>query len=247
VSTHPVFVAPPDTNVRIWRYMDFTKYVAMLETTALYFARADRFEDPFEGASTKANRAARPTWYSGEDWKDGVGENVQKFLPKFYEASRKWTYINCWHLNEVESAAMWKLYASSNEAIAIQTTFTKLAAAMPEHTHVGLVQYIDYEKDFVPESNTLYRFVRKRESFAHEREVRAIQQDPITEGEQMHYDKENPALGKLIVVDLPKLIERVYVAPTAPTWFGELVEKSTSRFGFAFPVIASSLDEKPVY
>ena len=28
---HPVFLLPDDINVPIWRYMDFTKFVSMLE------------------------------------------------------------------------------------------------------------------------------------------------------------------------------------------------------------------------
>ena len=41
--------------------------------------------------------------------------------------SRDCTAVNCWHINEHESAAMWDLYLKSNEGIAIQSTYQKLA------------------------------------------------------------------------------------------------------------------------
>lgn len=48
-SPHPYEV--PDKDSRLWRYMDFTKYVSMLSTSGLYFSRADSFDDHFEGAT----------------------------------------------------------------------------------------------------------------------------------------------------------------------------------------------------
>jgi hypothetical protein len=38
----------PDDNQKIWRFMDFSKYVDLLTTSELHFARADSFEDPFD-------------------------------------------------------------------------------------------------------------------------------------------------------------------------------------------------------
>ena len=31
----------PELNTKLWRYMDFTKYVSMLSSSSLFFARAD--------------------------------------------------------------------------------------------------------------------------------------------------------------------------------------------------------------
>jgi hypothetical protein len=60
---HPVFTKPQDPNVPIWRYMDFTKFVSMLENSALYFCRSDLLGDPFEGSFSKANDMMRPLVY----------------------------------------------------------------------------------------------------------------------------------------------------------------------------------------
>ena len=39
---------PPDPTARIWRFMDFTKIVALLDGGNLWFTRADKFEDTWE-------------------------------------------------------------------------------------------------------------------------------------------------------------------------------------------------------
>ena len=42
----------PDST-KIWRYMDFTKFVNLLYTESLFFCRVDRLEDKWEGTFPK--------------------------------------------------------------------------------------------------------------------------------------------------------------------------------------------------
>jgi len=57
-ARHPDFEQPDDLDVKIWRYMDFSKYVRLLSTKSLFFPSAktlaDPLIDPFEGALTQA-------------------------------------------------------------------------------------------------------------------------------------------------------------------------------------------------
>ena len=46
-AEHGSFRPPPEEAV-LWRYMDFTKFVSLLSTNALYFARADTLGDPLK-------------------------------------------------------------------------------------------------------------------------------------------------------------------------------------------------------
>lgn len=48
-ENHPSFPLTIDRNQKIWRYMDFTKFMHLLTTKSLWFNRSDKFEDPFEG------------------------------------------------------------------------------------------------------------------------------------------------------------------------------------------------------
>ncbi|MEH6519706.1 hypothetical protein [Sulfitobacter sp.] len=49
-----------DETQAIWRYMDFSKFVAMLQQGGLYFTRASDFSDPFEEAAGISSREI--TW-----------------------------------------------------------------------------------------------------------------------------------------------------------------------------------------
>lgn len=82
--------------------------------------------------------------------------------------------VSCWHQNDVESEAMWKLYAKEEGSVAIVTTVQKLVSILPKGVgDVIPVQYIDYEN--VNESlSPVNAIFFKRKSFAHEREYRAF-------------------------------------------------------------------------
>jgi hypothetical protein len=45
-----------EPDMALWRYMDLAKFIAMLKSRAVYFARADTFDDPFEGAAGLVER-----------------------------------------------------------------------------------------------------------------------------------------------------------------------------------------------
>lgn len=47
-SVLPGITTPEDTAC-LWRYMSFEKFVSLLATKTLFFTRADKFDDPFEG------------------------------------------------------------------------------------------------------------------------------------------------------------------------------------------------------
>ena len=100
-TEHPTFSPPPDDAV-LWRYMDFTKFVSLLEKQALFFARADKLEDPFEGYLPGMNRAAARRFHEGHPDQLQTMFNRMKECPRFM-------LINCWHKGDHESAAMWKL------------------------------------------------------------------------------------------------------------------------------------------
>src|SRR5687767_13377849 len=97
---HPDFPpVPPETQV--WRYMDFPRFVALLEDHALFFARSTTMADPWEGAFGDANHELRPDVY---------GDLYDKVVPAFREAFKQLrdrVFLSCWHASAVESAAMW--------------------------------------------------------------------------------------------------------------------------------------------
>jgi len=105
---HPVFKAPADRDSRLWRYMDFSKLVFLLHYSYLYFARADKLGDPFEGSVTKENIRQRLVQF--KDLRTAAQRHGRPYpmaqISGILSHVRRWTYVSCWHLNDVESAAM---------------------------------------------------------------------------------------------------------------------------------------------
>jgi hypothetical protein len=238
---HPSFRQPESQEIALWRYMDFTKFVALISSQKLFFSRSDRFHDPFEGSYSKVNQALRLRVYKDMSEEQRVAMLSQ--VADFSKWVRQWTYISSWHANQYESAAMWTLYAKTNEAVAIETEYKSLASVLPRDVYLGMINYIDYQAEWLPEGNSFYPFMHKRKSFEHEKEVRAIIQDiasPVG-------DRENSKSGQLVAVDLESLIKRIHISPTAPTWFFDLVSEVVKKYEFDFPVVKSSLDSEPVY
>lgn len=241
-NPHPAF-SPPKANCTIWRYVDFTKLLNILETRTLHFARADQLDDPYEGRLTRAMVSIlRDPKRNG-----GLASDVADQYLKGAETNREHVYINCWYCSEHESAAMWKLYLQSPEGISIRTDHDSLVKALqpsPIWIRTSLVRYVDYETTVVPLSNMLFPFLHKRLSFIHENELRAL----IWRMEDVNV-RQIPPVAKSVSVDIdPKqLIKAVHVAPTAPTWFADLVQAVVRRYGLACDVVRSSLYDRPTY
>lgn len=245
---HSCFSAPTDPNVKIWRYMEFTKLVSLLESKSLFLSRSDKFEDRYEGSWSKANLSWLPKRLVPDLCTLDSDSDLVLSARKVAEKMRAWTYVNCWHINQRESAAMWKLYSRTDEAVAIQSTYLKLHQALPESTYLGKVKYIDYDTQEMPEGNLFWPYVHKRLSFEHERELRIVSADlPLTEKGEFDLDRINESAGKFIGVSLENLIENIYISPTAPLWFSDLVKSITSRYGYSFNVHQSDINRAPVF
>jgi hypothetical protein len=221
--------------------MDFTQFVSILEENALLFTRADLFEDKFEGT------ASQPLY----DYLERMGDPEQHLW--HLRITKGWSFINCWHMNVCESAAMWKLYSSAKESICLQTTYAKLRDAMPEDVYIGVVEYISYELDKIPAENVFWPLMRKRKSFEHERELRAVWSEmanvssagPAVASGYEYKPSPHEAVWK--PVDLSNLVETVFVSPTAKPWFSELVKKVLRTYDLTLPTKQSDLSSDPLF
>lgn len=288
---------------KIWRYVQFTKFLSILEEQGLYFPNTVSFDDPFEGSVPRPHfdqrlREIEKEFDSPEPFKAKFEEILSKFSrtndPKSFvdvqvghkivlrnklraksadefEAKTKWidhhnfdrllhywhreiTFISCWYQSEFESAAMWRLYADGKDTVCIQTTRDNLISQLPNNVETRAVQYIDFDKDEIPElRNTpgkvsnLYFY--KRRSFEHEKEIRAlfISSEHAPKNFAMEYGMELRKLGKWVPVDLTNLIEAIYVSPACPDWYYQLVRKVVSKYQLQCDVRRSSLEKDPVH
>jgi len=245
----------PAEESRLWRYMDFSKFVSMLSTSSLYFSRADMFDDHFEGAKGLLKRKKRwdehflrffervikspPEGNECTLSEDEIIAEAKRLLSetdKIGKRQRRITFINCWHENDIESEAMWKLYSGFiDNAIAIRTTYSSLYESLGKNpsVNIGRVQYIDFTSQY---AGIYDSFWRKRKSFNHENEVRAIIQD-----------YKSKTKGKSVECNLSVLLEEIYISPSAPDWFSNIVNDVISKYGLNITVSPSSMNEQPFY
>ncbi len=242
-SPHSSFKTPVNRDATLWRYMDFNKYVSLLKTQSLYFSRADRVGDPFEGSVSQATIERRKVTFRtapAEQKGDHTEEIHLGIYASLFQRMPGLTFLNCWHMNDGESVAMWRLYSPSGMGVALKSTFAKLFDLTPSNVFVGKVQYGDYGQADIPDYTLFDPFVHKRRSFSHEDEARAVI--------QYDYRSVDPApLGEWVRVPLVDLIDAVRVSPSAPNWYLEIVQDVTKLYGFSKEVRRSEIDSTVLF
>jgi hypothetical protein len=211
---HPCFPQPSYTELPVWRYMDLAKLIALLRDQSLYLTRLDQFSDPYEGTTTARTAEGIREFLNRLGSKDSLDVVLRS-----YENTRERVFVSCWHANEHESEAMWRLYSGNDGGIAIQSTYRALTEAIRYHRnfYIGLVSYIDYSKAQFRDANTFYPVMHKRFSFSHEREVRIV-----------HYFQDSntreKTIGLHLPIDISALCKAICVSPNAPKYYFEAVQ-----------------------
>jgi len=242
IGQHPSFRAPTNKEIRIWRYMDLAKYLAILQRRALFFPRATLLGDPFEGSSTIPMVVAREHIENNKDMPDGMSEQISKLVKSSVEKFM----VSCWHMNEYESAAMWRLYLSANEGVCIQLTYNRLRSCLGNCVFIE-VNYIDYQTEWFFQGQLFNAIVHKRKSFEHERELRAVFWELHGIPEAEPYKAKIERAGLWIDIDLPSLIETVHISPAAEPWLVSVIQEATAKYDLHIPVVQSALTGSPLY
>jgi len=218
------------------------KFLSMIASSSLYFARLNTLGDPFEGTFPKANHEAHKNRHIKT--KNYVVNYPHAAKLAAYYLARHF-YLSCWHGSDYESDAMWKLYLKSHEGIAIQSTTHRLTESFKSCEHkiyVGCIKYIDYtDQAILNDRGTLNGFdaiVHKRHCFEHEKEIRAFL--------SLDGRSEETPVGVSIPVNIDVLAENFYVAPTTPDWQFDLFKAVIEKYGIKVPVLRSSLTQSPI-
>lgn len=247
--------------------MDFTKFIYLLEYKKLHFSSLSTLAsvDPFEGSLGKRDLDFDHTSY--EEYKKTVGANpldehlfevIKNSRPKarmFLKNLRFISHVNCWHMNEYESAAMWSSYQKTQDGIAITSTYEKLCKSVSEEKepiYIGQVEYVDYEDISLSGGNIFIPAVFKRKSFEHERELRAYICDLTNDAKHIFdkdLEKSNTQLptGRDVPVNLFNLIEEIIISPASEEWFKKLVESVATKYGFQGNIKKSSIKSDPYF
>jgi hypothetical protein len=250
----PVFKPPANESISVWRYMNLSKFIWMIQRKALYFCRSDKL-GPFEGHYTKAiaeqkdeyvrtlqansQFAALPAAAHPLDMALEVFRLHTMELPK--QLKQKY-FVSCWHMSEEESEAMWKLYTSQDESICIRSKYTTLAELLPKESLLGCVQYIDYRKDRFDTNEMWSYIIHKWKSFEHEREIRAV----IYGSDTCPFESVG-GRGLIVPIDTIGLIEEIFVSPASQSSLLEVIEGLVKKYELKAPVLKSRVHAEPEY
>jgi hypothetical protein len=113
-----------------------------------------------------------------------------------YQGWKNRVLVNCWHMNNSESAAMWNSYSYRNSGIALQSTFQRLKDSIKfckEEIIIGEVQYLNYRNEWLKENSLGWEiFLTKKRPYEYERELRAL---------NIVYDDDNDSDNKELLND----------------------------------------------
>ncbi|MEK7993290.1 MAG: hypothetical protein AAB403_05745 [Planctomycetota bacterium] len=267
--SHPLF-KEPSPEAQIWRYTDLAKFIAMLEHRALYVSNllALAESDPYEGhfpdpqvdafamlkdlPIAQVRELLKVDSNTDDDTVRAISETNLR-LVRGLDSRRGCVYVNCWHINEAESDAMWRLYTLQGQGIAVQSTYDRLVRCFhmaAPYVQIGKVGYFDYSTHMISMDNVFSPALNKRASFQHENELRVALMNMSrvfrhvidrTGSRETVLDVADQADGFAIEVDLDILIERVVVSPKSPRWIVTMIEDLLRRYGLDKPVVWSPL------
>ncbi len=179
---------------------------------------------------------------------DVISNDIDKMhlsFEKIFFRILKSTVVNCWHQNESESEAMWRLYSENNKGIAIQTSVGNLIDSInDERIYFSEVKYIDFHDKKLTKKDCMvngeFGPLLKREAFRHEQEARLYLQPQV---DYVNVSDENfKCPPERVDVDTKKLISKVYISPYATEPYLSSVRFLTDHFGIDRDnVIQSSL------
>lgn len=229
-----IYTIPIEPEAILWRYVSFEKFNHLIESSSLFFCRADKFSDPFEGTIPKREYEHRHKQnitkanISGDLKRIEIGSSNEAGIQNLHRAYQMGSTVNCWHINNTESNTMWQAYVKDNEGVAIQSTPDRLKLSLinsAQKIRCSKVRYLDFENDiwFHPKEfphdgyNLFSPLVHKRKEFQDEREFRLIHVvGEMTDKRDFNYwDSQPNTHGVLINVDLDMLIDKIVVHPTA--------------------------------
>ena len=221
--------------MKIWRYMDLAKFITLLSRRAIYFANPNQFEDPFEFRLPLSHQNVvenifseqkedlkkvvkqmiinKPSIKNNNEFKmieNRINDKKSSFIDIEKQVKEKFC-VSCWHINDDENDALWKIYTNKGQGIAIETTSEKLEKSLTYHNKITFdrVRYEDFNTAPIEKGHKNYSGFIKRKAFSYEKEFRAV----------AFLDENYYNQGCSIDTDLNTLIEKIHISPFMPKYF----------------------------
>lgn len=246
-NNHNPIVYYPTRNYEVARYLDINKFLSLISTRKLFFARIDKMEDKFEGTLPVMNKKSIENWYKSMNKSNlqddaSIQEDIDTHFEMF-EKFKKFCNVSCWNKYDSETYALWKVYSSVKEGIMIKSSIENLVSAFKnteDKVLLSEVRYVDHEKDTIDDGSIHLPLFYKNTAYEYEKEVRLMWQYDLTKLHLVwnHDPVEN---GRYIDVDIDKLINEIIISPYAPEWFYENIKSLLDKYSIDKPVKYSKL------
>jgi hypothetical protein len=246
-----MLITPPD-DTKLWRYLDLSRFLWLLSRKSLYFANIGEFlDDKWEGTLPKATIQGLKRFlrisaekHGERPPKEGAEQEALRSLMSAVKTLQPMYVVNCWHRNDVESVAMWKLYTKGMDGVAIQSTVGRLKACLLHERRTIYIAQVKYGHE-VPDDglvspHALIPIITKRRSFEHESEVRLVL-DRYNSALPTTDELSRKSRGEAITVDLSTLIEKIVASPDYPEWARASLQDRVADAGLNVTVEESDL------
>lgn len=270
-------------NFSITRYMPFGYFVSLLKN-GLFIPKVSSFDDPWEGRihhyddylyekknAESLNASRQKRIGAGIELPNTQEEPMpERINVKFAKWAKEWIYASCWHKDNEESQAMWKLYGKDKTSVAIETTSSELVEIYKSYKMSNALECITFlwEVIYIPpgtgtsadvEAKALYedrtsqwqdnpgyvstfgQLSRKHHAHSFEKEIRLVIAESL---ETKKEDTGNKKSGLYLpIINKGDFLKAVYVSPGATKSFCETVQDVMQKYGFSGDVRRSSLDD----
>ena len=248
-------VEEPGRNTTLWRYMSLSKLLQMLQSRTIWFSRVDQLiqADPYEGSlpfGLIADETGRPLERDAEierkhQMAPGSMARSRQLFRETFKSQRSKTFVSCWHSGSSDNDAMWRLYGAEKDgSVCVKSTMAALAPQIPKWVSFGRVKYVSYDERWPDAANSYVPFFRKRTCFEHEREVRMLFNSSLDDI-PANLPRENK--GHAVPFDPELAFSTIFISPTAPPWFEDVVQSSIQQFRMKIDVEPAPMARKPAF
>jgi hypothetical protein len=188
----------------LWKYLDFLKFLYLIQKNKIYFSRLDQFDDPFEGLNkriifdkyvidqTPSYEKLNPAFTHDQKLQIVFdAEQNLKYIKEVASITQIAQFASCWYLSKRESRAMWDIYCDNNSIALrfpanylvnlIKNEAQKYKDTKFDHMIIGNVNYQDLyppkdlnDPDYNSEKTNKFSVTTKDSSYSHENEFRFV-------------------------------------------------------------------------
>lgn len=207
-------------STKLWRFIELYKFKDLIEKSALYHTRIDKFKDNLEGISPES---CKKSILSDNRFTDQEKIKTIELFEKRTKRNRLTSFVSCWHINNEINKDLWNEYGNNSiESIAIETTKSKLTNCFIEKNLPMVFEKIRYyEEPFFNQESYWFPSLFKTKDFEPENEFRSA----------LYVGNPSTVDNVRLKVNLSSLITRIHFHPQATPEFKNTVFKLIEKKG----------------